>query len=952
MARSAAIQVENDFTKGLITENTALNFPENACTEASNCVFDETGRVTRRGAIDIEQSYELEVTGATIEANEVYSEFLWNTVAGTGSLSFHVQQRGSKLYFYDVSSSTTVSQGIQATVVDMTSFTALNTSHNPALHFCQYTQGNGDLIVVNKACDPFYVAYDSVTGLLTATLITIKYRDFLGLESYAPTLRPSFADIASMKVDATGAYHFYNLLNQGWWVGAISGGSPDSNSALGQWDTARTDMPSLNDIPAFFRASPSDAFDPARVGAYDQGSSSAVRGHFILNLGEADRYAALTDAGYTLALSTDADSTVSHTIGSSIGNFTNMSYAYDGATTGSASTSLGTTDTTNIESPWTLTSTSDRYIGRDYGDTNKIRVAYAYCQNKYDLEFDGTGSGSSYGYDFLSVFQSPTGTRTATHTVTLRLYASNTAPTSASNGTLLGTTVRSASVVPATYIFGNTSSTPGASYRMYASDSTESILPSSLIGIPSNDTTTEYRYVWIRITGSTTFTTAGAVTGSTVTSTIDMNSKISNYENRITKRVTTTTTGALPSADVTPERPTTCAFFAGRVWYSGVNTGVLGNTLYFSKIAQQPSDYGLCYQQNDPTSEFNADILPNDGGTIQIPEMGRVTKLYNYQTSLIIFATNGVWIISANDGFTPTNFNIRKISSLGTNSPQSFVDIRGVPYWWGEDGILQISYNPQFDSFSVDDVTQTNIRSFFFDIPPDKRQYVKGAYDVRESIVYWLYDDVDLTYEYGTSYYTKVLAFNTLSQAFYPWEFSDSTPKIRGISYVQDSTGISDPSVKYSFSYPSPDDADLTKMGFANVVANAAYADWDTYATDISLNTDDAVTYESYFVTGYKVHGETLKFVQPNYVLVFLEQEEGAGCFIQGVFDFTTDEASGKWGSKQQIYNANLTNRSINYRRLKIRGKGRSIQFKFTNDGIKPFTIIGWGGLESVNREV
>lgn len=33
MPRSAAITVENNFTKGLITEFTAMNFPENAITE-------------------------------------------------------------------------------------------------------------------------------------------------------------------------------------------------------------------------------------------------------------------------------------------------------------------------------------------------------------------------------------------------------------------------------------------------------------------------------------------------------------------------------------------------------------------------------------------------------------------------------------------------------------------------------------------------------------------------------------------------------------------------------------------------------------------------------------------------------------------------------------------------------------------------------------------------------
>ena len=41
MPRQQGIAIENSFIKGLITENTALNFPRNAATEQDNCVFDE-----------------------------------------------------------------------------------------------------------------------------------------------------------------------------------------------------------------------------------------------------------------------------------------------------------------------------------------------------------------------------------------------------------------------------------------------------------------------------------------------------------------------------------------------------------------------------------------------------------------------------------------------------------------------------------------------------------------------------------------------------------------------------------------------------------------------------------------------------------------------------------------------------------------------------------------------
>lgn len=230
-------------------------------------------------------------------------------------------------------------------------------------------------------------------------------------------------------------------------------------------------------------------------------------------------------------------------------------------------------------------------------------------------------------------------------------------------------------------------------------------------------------------------------------------------------------------------------------------------------------------------------------------------------------------------------------------------------------------------------------------------------YDAKESIVYWLYDDGSIVRN-SITHYTKAIVLNVFSNAFYPWVFSDNSTTIRGAIYTQDSVGISVPTVKYVFSYQDILTSAVTHFNYADTTRSNQYVDWRTYAQEVSGIPGDAVSYPSFFVTGYKVHGELLKFVQPNYVMVFLEApdpQEGIlspGCFIQGVFDFATDERSGKWGTKQQIYNENLQDRSINYRRLKIRGKGRSIQFKFTNDGAKPFTIIGWGGLETTNREV
>lgn len=886
MARGQGIKVENDFTKGLLTENHALNFPENACTDTLNCVF-RTGKVYRRGAIDLEEGYSnlVNIT-ETQPSSDIWTEFMWTQVAGLGSVNILVQQQGSRLHFFDVSSSTTVSPGKLASTILLTSYTAKDTPYLPDNYICQYTQGNGYLIVVNRACDPIYITYDQDTSTVSATKITLQYRDFLGLDSYPLNTRPVFADINALKTNTTGAKHFYNLLNQGWWQGGISGGNPDANSALGQWDTARADMPSNADTVLQYRASPTDPFDPARVGAYDQGNTPASKGHFILNVGDSDRQQALVNAGYTLSFSGTSAVFISRTLGSIIGDFDhNLGNVFDG------NKAQTITNTTTATAAYSFSGASlSRYVGKDLLAGKAIYKVQLY---PYTAPFLSTSTFGHSAHGAPGVV--------AARSVTCTLYGKNSVPANDSDGTILGTTT----------------APPG----------------SSSVIITSTDQVTTYRYVWVKMEIPTT-------TGETF-----YNIGLSELD--IYEAVVSSGSGSLTNTDVTYERPQVCAFFSSRAWYSGIDAATLSNNIYFSQIIEKASQFGYCYQVNDPTSEISPDILPSDGGIIRIPEMGKVVKLYPYQTSLLVFATNGVWIIQADNGFTATDFKIRKISSLGTSSMMSFIDIKGIPTWFGEEAILQINYNPQFDSFSVDSISDSTIRTFFYGIPVTSRVNVKGAFDVKENMAYWMYASGRTGIDSPTQY-DSILTLNVLTGAFSPFSISPSDTTVHGIVYVFDSTGISDPKIKMPFTAEL--NATTMEFNYADFQQNS-YVDWERYSV-FQQNPALKSSYESYFVTGYKVHGEALKFVQPNYIMVYLEQGENQGCFIQGVFDFATSESVGKWGTKQQIYNDSLENRSYNYRRLKIRGKGRSIQFKFSSDGDKGFNIIGWGGLETANQEV
>lgn len=887
MARQAGTVIQNKFIKGLITENTALNFPEDACTETTNCVFDETGRITRRGGLDLEDGY-VSLDPSSISLGQAFSEFVWDQVAGTGTVTFLVQQEGNLIKFFDLSSSSTVTSSGMVGSIDLTSFLATDTPYVPFNFSCSYAKGNGELIIANPAIDPIYVTYDPTTSTFTTTRILIKYRDFIGVQytsaTYTDIYRPLFTSINLMKTDASsgnnGARHFYNVLNQGWWQGVVASGNPDANSPLGQWDTARGDMPSNSDRVESYRASFTDAFDPARVGAYDQGNTPAPKGHFILNLGSADRQAALTAEGYTLSYTSNTATYISNTYGTIIGSFnTDQNNAFDNVTAQAIGDCCRSTSSTGFT----------EYVGKTLTASKKVYKAIVYPL--YTPDVPGV---PTYRYSYA--------TGEAYLPVTIRLYGkAGAAPSSATNGTLLGSATATT-----------------------ASSTT----------ITSSDITTLYDHVWIYMSVASISGGSGYVMGC---------SEVKLYEN-----VVTTDTGNLPAPDTTYERPSCTEWFASRAWYAGVGYTGLSNNLYFSQVIEKPEQYGRCYQLNDPTSEALRDILPTDGGIIKIPEVGKIIRLWAYQTALIVFSTNGVWIVRGENGFfTPTSFSVRKISSSGTQSPLSFCDVRGVPTWWGEDGILQINYNPQFDSFSVDNMTDTTIRSLFLGISPEKRKYVKAAYDSRESIVYWLYNDRE---DYPIYTYNKVLCLNTLSGAFYPFEFFDAQNiRVNGIVYAVDSVGTSDPLIKFPTSHII--DGATTRLHYCDLKTNS-YRDFADFSSLVTFDPDDVGSYESSFTTGYKTDGELLRFVQPNYVMVFLEQEDGASCYMRGVFDFSNSGNSGKWSSAQQIYNNTATNKDVNYKRLKVRGKGRSIQLKFFSSEDSPFTIIGWSAFETSNSEV
>lgn len=121
-----------------------------------------------------------------------------------------------------------------------------------------------------------------------------------------------------------------------------------------------------------------------------------------------------------------------------------------------------------------------------------------------------------------------------------------------------------------------------------------------------------------------------------------------------------------------------------------------------------------------------------------------------------------------------------------------------------------------------------------------------------------------------------------------------------------------------------------------------------------SLDSEDSldwstVAYSAYFITGYRIRGDLIKRFQTNYLAVITQDIDDGSCYHQNLWDYSSDNNSGRFSNPQQVYRS----RSLrNYQRskLKTRGNGYSLQFKFFNEPGKPFIIVGWSGFETSDQ--
>lgn len=176
----------------------------------------------------------------------------------------------------------------------------------------------------------------------------------------------------------------------------------------------------------------------------------------------------------------------------------------------------------------------------------------------------------------------------------------------------------------------------------------------------------------------------------------------------------------------------------GRVWYAGHR-----NLVFYSKsLMPSPKirDLATCHSINDPTSRYDNDPLPTDGGYVSIPGGGNFVCMRDFLGSLIVFGRNGVWAISGTDLSSvvdPQDINVSSLSSTGPTNQGSIVVGDNSIYYFTEGGIHVILPHQETGQPYVRNISSDVFDSYFKSIPETERATAMGSYSEEYNRVVW-----------------------------------------------------------------------------------------------------------------------------------------------------------------------------------------------------------------------
>ena len=414
--------------------------------------------------------------------------------------------------------------------------------------------------------------------------------------------------------------------------------------------------------------------------------------------------------------------------------------------------------------------------------------------------------------------------------------------------------------------------------------------------------------------------------------------------------------------------------FAGRVWYAGFGGQVTGGDdrspslssyVAFSQLVRGPRDVFKCYQEGDPTSRENNDLVDTDGGIIRLSGVDKIVGMLNIGSTLIVFASNGVWAISGGDrnGFSATNYKTERLSTIGTIAPLSIVTDGSRALYWAADGIYVVDRN-QTGDFVVNNLIQKTIQSYYEAIPSRVKSNAVGVFEASGKRIRWMYYSGSRFTELSV---TRELILDLTTGSFSPFKISRSPSNNIEVVSMFASTPFIAPVISGNpgrktnaldtryLTIAIVDDLPYITFSYYN---NSKFLDWEAYDT---VGVDAA----AFLTTGAVTANDSAVAKQVPYLtLHFRRTEYGtdetftpmfqSSCLIRSQWDWANRVDSNKWGSMFQGYRPRQTfiatmpdddyetGFEVVTSKNKLRGRGRAFALHMETEPLKDCRILGW----------
>lgn len=282
MTKKAVKAEVNSFIKGLITEASPLNFPENASIDEENFELLLNGTRQRRLGMDFEDNYIGYIGPLSNEdpSKVQIKSYVWRDVAGISGKDFVVIQTNTRFSLFELNHSSISGNGIKfSTTFDMT---------ENGVRKASFTSVDGKLVIAYGSTEVTYISYITNTDSFTTGTYKITTRDIWGVEYplaedktyYRP---PQSADLR----------HFYNLYNQSWGVPRRYQGAGDSQFAdpVGYFSSQLGVLPSNEETvwTAMSVQAGSNPYEYLRPNAWTElfgTTPTSAKGYFVIDLFE------------------------------------------------------------------------------------------------------------------------------------------------------------------------------------------------------------------------------------------------------------------------------------------------------------------------------------------------------------------------------------------------------------------------------------------------------------------------------------------------------------------------------------------------------------------------------------------------------------------------------------------------------------------------------------------